>query len=405
MLYGKWTKNVKLVSTFLGIPSGHRSPALEPITEGKPTQDIQKVPVSCTATPNILSKVPSNEKIYQNKSPKPIIKVSSPTEDLLDIKQLIPPCRTYENLDFLKNDNIFSKDSQKPVCVKNLTTSTLKSMDKPQLMQPNSNENNLKVRSFNVNLRTVPKNFTRNRFIRDFEDTGQKHNLLAKQSNLNAPNHSVKVSNLTLGSMKSASSPVTEKFVNSTSRGNYKSDLVSSSLVFEACKAPPEQTQIKTFLPRTVPERCSLSRRRYCRDTEESPVPKRTPLLQRKTSSKFITESETPLQKDEETGILAKVLRRTPIFERKSFKPQIEPPAVKQDDCRNYVNPPSTSGFRGSGTSIVRNIVDSLNRKSGGMSFGNRGGYGRSSLKVVGSPKVNLKGVVRGNLDTEFTPL
>lgn len=369
---------------------------MEPITEGKPTQDIQKVPV--TATPNILSKVPSNEKIYQNKSPKPIIKVSSPTEDLLDIKELIPPCRTYENLDFLKNDNIFSKDSQKSVCVKNLTTSTLKSMDKPQLMQPNSNENNLKVRSFNVNLRSVPKNFTRNRFIRDFEDTGQKHNLLAKQSNLNAPNHSVKVSNLTLGSMKSASSPVTEKFVNS--RGNYKSDLVSSSLVFEACKDAPEQNRNKTFLPRTVPERCSLYRRRYCRDTEESPVPKRTPLLQRKTSSKFITESEEPLQKDEETGILAKVLRRTPIFERKSFKPQMEPQAVKQE-----VNPPSTSGFRGSGTSIVRNIVDSLNRKSGGLSFGNRGGYGRSSLKVVGSPKVNLKGVVRGNLDTEFTPL
>ncbi|CAG9768055.1 unnamed protein product [Ceutorhynchus assimilis] len=388
-----------------GIPSGHRSPALEPITEGRPANlskksqpkildSISKPLIRVSPAENIPHKV---EKLV-----KPIIKVSSAdssdaiTENkhsnslidkIIEDSNANMPCRTYENLDFLKNDKIFSKDAQKSICVKNLASSTIKSIEKPQKLNT-SKDNNLKEHTFDVTLRQVPKNFTRNRFIRDL--AGQTPVLLAKQSN--TPQE--KVSNLSLDSINAKHSPVTEKFVKQSNLGTKKNrpDLHSAALVFQANKTPFSTTLFPSEhkdISRNLPERCSMSRRRYTRDSEDSHVPKRTPLLQRKAASYKSDEIQ-----QEPSGILAKVLRKTPIFERKSFKPPQETP-----QCA-----PSTSMFKASGSNMVRSIVDSLNRKSGGLSFGNRGNYGRSSLKVIGSPKVNLKGV-RGSLDSEFTAL
>ncbi|XP_066144217.1 LIM domain kinase 1 [Euwallacea fornicatus] len=415
-----------------GIPSGHRSPALEPITEGKPTNTTLK-PEKKVLNPEIVKpiiKVPSKEHLPIDKPLKPIIKVSSANSlsaitcdtaneynQLMDVsaKEETPTlCRTYENLDFLKNDKMFNRESEKTVCVKNLATATKsKSMDKPQFLDNCTNDNNLKAKNFNVDLRTVPKNFTRNRFIKDVEDTGQKHQLLAKQTNL--PSSNVKVNNVALGSMKSPPSAVTEKYVNSGRGGVRKCvavpDLISSSLVFEAnAHVGPGGRSMKEpcsySLSRNTTERFSLPRRRYTKDCEESSVPRRTPLLQRKAPSDRLIYhdiSEDLQNKDDETsGILAKVLRRTPIFERKTFRPNAEP--LKEQEISSQSGA-CTSGFKGPGSNIVRNIVDSFNRKSGGLSFGNRGTYGRSSLRVVGSPKVNLKGVVRGGLESEFTAL
>ncbi|KAL1502710.1 hypothetical protein ABEB36_007817 [Hypothenemus hampei] len=416
-----------------GIPSGHRSPALEPITEGKPTSDkrqlCEKLLHVDNCKPNCITKCASSENVPgrgENRPFKPIIKVSN-TDNLLenncDINrkfqhslidkpivnlpgEVMTPCRTYENLNFLKNDKMFSKDAEKPICVKNLTTMKLKSVNKPGFLNSN-NDNNMKTNNFKVNLRTVPKNFTRNRFVKEeFEDQGP---ILAKQSN------NFKVNNLSLGSLKSTSSPVTDKFVNSK-ESNLKSqkrmpDLISSTLVFEATTQRHKPELEDTLVPsnRNPLER---SRRRYTKDSDDSSVLRRTPLLQRKTIG------ET--REEESSGILSKVLWKTPIFERKTFnKPLLgdaplsttiteENSPLKTPQIilnKQSINAPSTSAFRGSGSNIVKNIVDSLNRKSGGLSFGNRGGYGRSSLKVIGSPKVNLKGVVRGSLDSEFTAL
>lgn len=326
----------------------------------------------------------------------------------------VPACPTYENLDFLKNDKMFSKDTEKHVSVQNLANTKLKTVDKAQFLK-HHNENNLKENTFNVNLRTVPKNFTRNRFIKECKkELEDRHVLLAKQSNLS------------LGSMNAATSPVTEKFVNISSNFPNKSNLKESNLgtkQFEANSGShSSKTPFGVFSPepisRNIPERCSLSRRRYTRDSDDSPVPKRTPLLQRKsTTSKFYSaNTDEQTKEDEPSGILAKVLRRTPIFERKTFKPtQLDhSQKIPEEHSRSKtqmilnkerIDAPSTSAFKGASSNVVRSIVDSLNRKSGGLSFGNRGGYGRSSLKVIGSPKVNLKGVVRGSLDTEFTAL
>ncbi|KAH1011758.1 hypothetical protein HUJ04_001055 [Dendroctonus ponderosae] len=389
-----------------GIPSGHRSPALEPITEGRPSEALQSQAdkkLSPVEGSNSLTKVQSTGSAPSKEKPmRPIIKVSSAdslVSDCDDRGKLITPgnldvvdkssCPTYENLDFLRNDKMFTRDAEKSVCVKNLAPNKLKVVDKPQFLATAS-ENNLRSNNFSVHLRTVPKNFTRNRFIterkgaeggRCLEETLQKHALLAKQSNVQTP------SNISLGSMKTPLSDVANKFVKNLNTSNRGKELASSSLVNEASR-----DRKGDFNSRDAPGRSSLSRHRYTRESEEHPMHRRTPLVQR--TGKFQQE-DSPC-KAESSGILAKVLRRTPIFERKSFKPlHVEP------------NAPSSSvqEEKACGSSVVRNIVESFNKKSGGLSFGSRGGYGRSSMKVMGNPKVNLKGVVRGGVDNEFTAL
>lgn len=346
---------------------------MEPITEGRPSEALpnpadKKAVIQVQTTGNVPI--------------RPIIKVSSAdslvsdcdrgkmiTPGSLDVVDK-PACPTYENLDFLRNDKMFSRDAQK-VSVKNLAPNKPKVVDKPQFLAT-ANENNLRT-NFSVHLRTVPKNFTRNRFKaaesgRSFDDPVGKHALLAKQTNVQTP------SNISLGSMDTPLSDVANKFVKNLNTCNKGKELASSSLDRKG-----------GFTSRDAPGRSSLSRHRYTRDCED----RRTPLLQR--TGKFQQE-ESPC-KAESSGILAKVLRRTPIFERKSFK-------QLQMDSNIPVQEEKVSS-----SSVVRNIVESFNKKSGGLSFGSRGGYGRSSMKVMGNPKVNLKGLVRGSLDNEFTAL
>ncbi|KAF7267474.1 hypothetical protein GWI33_019307 [Rhynchophorus ferrugineus] len=290
-----------------GIPSGHRSPALEPIKEGKPTNTVNKTPVKG------FESAP-DQSIPCDISPKKIIDSSDQPS-----KQSPPH---YENIGFLKNDNVFNKNTDKTICIEDLKTA-----EKPP--KAADGENNRRTAQFNVHLRTVPKNFTRNRFAK--EDTA-------------------KLGNLSLGSLgASAPTPVTQKFVN----------------------RQQQQQQQRKPIPDLISSTMNLSK-----------------------------NSEEP-----SGGILAKVLRRTPIFERKSFKPPQEPDSsagkTSQGSHRHETSPPSTSRS----SSVVRSIVDSLNRKGGNtFGFGNRMCYGRSSLKVAGSPKVDLKGV-RGSLDSEFTAL
>ncbi|XP_050292721.1 LIM domain kinase 1 isoform X2 [Anthonomus grandis grandis] len=372
-----------------GIPSGHRSPALEPITEGKPADIVQKSqPEKKLLTIDHIKpiiKVSSAENIPNKgeKLLKPIIKVSSADSiddncdtnlkmkhfdcrpNLFDASTNIQPaCPTYENLEFLRNDKVFSKDNEKAVCTKNLVQ-----------FKPKPQENNLKTNRFNVDLRVVPKNFTRNRFAKE-EEPKQKTVLLAKQSNL------PKVNNLSLDSMNAATSPVTEKFFYSK-QNNETNEL--------------RKNMFSSEFSRNLPERYSLPRRRYTRDCDDGPVLRRTPLLQRKATA----NNEPSAKFEEPSGILAKVLRRTPKLQRKiSEDSELKSPQI----ILNKTPSPSTSGFKCASSNVVRNIVDSFNKKSGGLSFGNRGGYGRSSLQISGSPKVNLKGV-RGGLDNEFTPL
>lgn len=145
-----------------GITSGHRSPALEPITEGRPA-------VTKTSSAHDIKKIASTENV------KPIIKVVEDTKPNLKIEvEKIVPIRSVG----------VEKKIESPTTVK---------LDSPRLNC----------------LRKVPKNFIRNRFSNEkfdfndliFKDTEEK--LVEKPSSLS------------LQGLKSPSSPskVTQKFV------------------------------------------------------------------------------------------------------------------------------------------------------------------------------------------------
>lgn len=124
-----------------GIPPGHRSPALEPICEKK-LDPATPLPPSPPA---------------QNK-PK-----DHPN---------------YENIDFLKNDTAFTADTEKEIAIQKWKHDI---------------ENNQK---YQVPLRRVPKNFTRNRLLRESPEE--------------------KPTNLSLQNIKTPASRVTEKYMNAT---------------------------------------------------------------------------------------------------------------------------------------------------------------------------------------------
>jgi LIM domain kinase 1 len=292
-----------------GIPSGHRSPALEPIKEGKmASQPIMKVS-SCENLKPII-KVSSAENLLNN-SPK-AEEVSAPQRDFPD----------YENIDFLKNDCAYSGDTEKPIGIERLAESS----------------------KFSVNLRKVPKNFTRNRLDGEKGDEGAPAQDKLKFSG--GKKETPKVSNLSLQSMslKNSMCPsrVTQKFVNNPIvQKKSIPDVVSSTLNRPA--APKNNTNFSInkniFKSPDCNSLCS-SRRRYMR------------------------------------------VSGTPILQRRSPKP-----------CD-----PQTSA---SG-SIVRNIIDNLNRKD--RDSIDRGSFGRCSLKVVGSKKVEA-GRGRSSSPDEYTNL
>lgn len=116
----------------------------------------------------------------------------------------------YENIDFLKNDKVFAGDSEKTIEIQKLREEKCLNVDKQPTMITTVDpltENNLK---FPVSLRKTPKNFTRNRLIRE---TNKK---LQEEARKNSEGG--KCSNLSLRNMETGGSTlpsiVTEKYVN-----------------------------------------------------------------------------------------------------------------------------------------------------------------------------------------------
>ncbi|KAJ8931150.1 hypothetical protein NQ314_015979 [Rhamnusium bicolor] len=564
-----------------GIPSGHRSPALEPICEGKmatTTKSIEKIHNSSDklqkSNENLkpIIKVSSAENLLNNRRDKglrPIIKVSSSdalTEKLSNDGFITKSCEdvhdhktvkydpsvtdkihqnvivddskdfpNYENIDFLKNDAVYAGDAEKPIGIQKLNEAELKKdIDKGYCHLSNvlpkkysvHQDNNLKDNKFSVHLRKVPKNFTRNRFVKEIKENAlredestsvrDKIKFLGKSRTFDIkplPNAAGKISNLNLDSMglKTTTLPsqVTEKYVNKSKNVNLSNqnlnfkpqnvpttyqrsvsnletcrsdsipDIVSSTLlskpscssdkasetvkppfsisrqIFNRSESSPTQSEVKRE-PRND-SRSSLIRRRYTKDTDNSPVLRRTPVLQRRNTANtegFQEASQSaPVQKFEnlrlgtsegqggdsisrglgnvtdlrlyppehvgeichrkqmpttdkqnelrlglqptdKTSLLTKL---TPILPRRSGFLKLD--SAKTENSANPGKKSLGSSAMSSG-SLVRHMVDSLNRK-GGLGFGNRGNYGRSSLKVTGSPRVNLKSVERSCSPTE----
>lgn len=269
-----------------GIPSGHRSPALEPITEGK---------MSSPMTETFI---------------KPIIKVSS-AENLIkkeksdDVAQVVNcgvEYPTYENVDFLKKDRV-----------------------------ANEIEHSSK---FNVQLKSVPKNFMRSRFVQEEGD----ENCSVKDK---VKFHTGKISNLNLQSLsvKNTACPsrVTQKYVShnivqksddSTHKNNIP-DVVSSTLNRPSCSPTKASTNF------------SISKNIFKKQLETT-----TPEFHNLCSSRrrFMKISGTPV-----------LQRRKPC----------EPESVDNN--------------------VVKNRIDSLNGKDGDSI--NRSSFGRCSLRVTGTKK------------------
>lgn len=257
------------------IPSGHRSPALEPITEGK-----MSLPITETFI-------------------KPIIKVSS-AENLInkDDSQVVNrgvEYPTYENVDFLKKDRIVSEVDHSS--------------------------------KFNVQLKNVPKNFMRSRFVQEEGD----ENCSVKDK---VKFHTGKISNLNLQSMSVCPSRITQKYVShnivqKSGDSTHKNipDVVSSTLNRPSCSPTKASTNF------------SISKNIFKKQGET------TPEFNNLCSSRrrFMKISGTP------------VLQR-----RKPCEPK-------------------------SDNNVVKNIIDTLNGKDGDSI--NRNSFGRCSLRVTGTKK------------------
>lgn len=537
-----------------GIPSGHRSPALEPIREGKmatTTKSMEKLSKNGEKLQkngeNLkpIIKVSSAENLLNNRRDsilKPIIKVSSSDALIEKIvnesnakscenigeKKVIryDPLITekiegilrdetrdfpnYENIDFLKNDAAFVGDAEKPICIQKLGDVDLKKDTERGYCSlsnvlpkkcPVHQDNNLKdSNKFNIHLRKVPKNFTRNRFVKEIKENAlrddesssvrDKIKFLAKSRtfDVNPLSSTGKVSNLNLDciGLKSTTLPsqVTEKYVNKTKNVNVHNakpcnlpglyqrslsnlercdsvpDVVSSTLsgksscgIEKAMDRTPFSIDRQIFgrsesileeNRRQGYNRCSLTRRKYTKDSENSPLLRRTPVLQRCTTakpeeSKDGEDRETISQKCEFPSLSPELVENKTDFrlysdnsnldqtELRLCSPPVEKTMTKPKTIMDSEKPSlltkltpilqRRSGFlrldqtsttspilakklSSSSSGIVRNMVDSLNRK-GGLSLGSRGSYGRSSLKVTGSARVDLKSVGRSCSPTE----
>lgn len=496
-----------------GIPSGHRSPALEPICEGQTTdskkcceklgKSMEKIPKSTENLKPII-KVSSAENVLKRNDIgiRPIIKVSSSStlpetatksyefstkscENIYNTKNNTcdismptknnPPVilnspgeyPNYENIDFLKNDMVFAGDSEKPICIQELKETDLcKIVKSPSTTELNkcstNNENNLKQTNFNVNLRNVPKNFTRNRFSKEIKENSKDEDSPSVRDKLKFLSKSKtfdikplacepsKVSNLNLDSigLKTTTLPsqVTRKYVNSAKNVNLssnnslsmlpKSNSFDKSLNDSCCSSKPSSSKSDPTSDVKAAFRSSLTRRRYTKESENIPLSRRTPVLQKRDALKSPTKerkslndsrkmkqsaaerlketltanerlpeekinyglsNKTKVSVDQEVKQSSSLLNKlTPILQRRTGFLNLE------TDINMSKKPFAVASSSGN---IVRDMVDSLNKKGSSLGFGSRVNFGRSSLKVTRSPKSEAKTVGRFNPTKEYTAL
>lgn len=407
-----------------GIPPGHRSPALEPICEGKlsPSQKknenketaakrstpITKVSSADCLVNNADRKVRSNgflSKSCDNCSEKSCSKefCTKSCEDFcrkstesLRFKNDLKSFPNYENIDFLRNDAVFSGVTQKLIGIQTLNNeaSKEKHLNLDVKKCNNETENNVKEHKFAVPLRRVPKNFTRNRLMREARkaelenesreppkaSVKDKIKFLGKHSTfeVNKPNTNAKFSNLSLQSMaiKGAmpASQVTQKYVNiatpkNTEKFNKIPDVVSSTL-----------TQLS---PSKSHETASGSSPSKYSTNKGSPT----------TSNTFSINK----------NIFDATQRRRNVLQREKIGKSVERD-IPDKPCDKMEQSSSASG---NSSSLVKSIIDSLNRRDRSrLDFGNRAAFGRSSLKVMGNPKVDVRvPQLRSCSPEEFTAL
>lgn len=375
-----------------GIPSGHRSPALEPIREGKMIDTTNSKKAKSNSTESL--KVASETK-KGNGFVKPIIKVSS-SEDLDEIDKkkncevasksgdsptaVTDKFPNYENINFLRNDSDFNESKEKPICIQKVQPELHKDSD--ERLNSKMTEIPDKDSIFKVQLRRVPKNFTRNKFSPcSLESTSKgpikdKIKLLSKKSIPETP----KRSNLSLQSMNLNSnmiSKVTEKYMEDSACGNVDINPL------KPIKNLDIPDIVSSTIRRSFNPNVKDKKNKSIPDNKPDPELKRTTIFPSGLGGTFSINRNIFRRNDhqknsreDETGNKVK----SKVEEKDRPRLRLFDEAV----CDIY----EPSGSLTSGTSIVKSIVDSLNRKEKGSSnLGERLSYGRSSLKVPSRSK------------------
>ncbi|XP_057667372.1 LIM domain kinase 1 isoform X2 [Diorhabda carinulata] len=413
-----------------GIPSGHRSPALEPIREGKMAdtkRSSEKIFSDCNksrSSDRIYdgSRNRSNEKIYSddengksksNENIRSIMKVSSaenvdkpviticdfgdgndkqgettyvpksPNSLIMsDVEKGFP---NYENIDFLKNDMVYIGHQEKPIAIEKLEC------DPPRTESTTTphTDNNLRE-NISPHLRKIPKNFTRNRLVKEMKENQAREEKI-KLKSFDA-DHVAKVSNLNLNSIgvsTSQPSQVTEKFVSNLKNVN----LNGNPKYHRSMSETNENSERKSI----------LTRRRYTKDSDNVRFLKRTPILKRRSPTKTENPEEILEKQSPDSDSKEKLMEKPSLLSKLTPNLQRRTGFLNIEDTSGNVNKKPFLVAAASG-SIVRNMVDSLNKKSP-LSFGNRSSFGRCSLNLTGSNKVNLKKVGRSPSPDEYTVL
>ncbi|KAG5881464.1 hypothetical protein JTB14_000892 [Gonioctena quinquepunctata] len=427
-----------------GIPSGHRSPALEPICEGKmaelkrssekiykSSEKLQKSnenlkpiikvssaenildgkdsrikPIMKVSSSDALTKRTSNDREFTTKScedmymegivrcdPCLVEKLSS--EILNDLKRF----PDYENIDFLKNDTAYAGIADKAICIQKLnetelTKSGKHSNTKPKLTNsPANQDNNLRENNLSVHLRKVPKNFTRNRLVNEMKENATRNDecnsLRDKRKFLKKYVKNVNL-NSQLEKSKTQITPVFYQRSLSNIEKNSVPDIVSSTFSKKSCRTGNSTEGAKNpfFIGRHIFSRCestpatsndksefrsSLTRRRYIKDSENGPVLKRTPILQRRSVQKAITpqndvvlqpchlpknESVKELSLDKMKGLITEAETSTKLSNKKEN--EADSGAKQSIGCSKQKNPSNSEK-----SSFLTKLTPLLQRKTG----------------------------------------
>lgn len=357
-----------------GISSGHRSPALEPITEGKTATNIKKI--SSTENLKPIIKVSSADNLV-----KPIIKVSS--SDRLNETDL----KTESKPNSINESNQCS----------NKTIIQQKDCNDDGKLSPNIETHTVGCgfrKMGSVPLRKVPKNFNRNRFSNEKFDFSE---LLKQRSQNTAPEDTRSESKVSLDGLKDPATPskVTQKYVNNS---KIKSDESPKKKTFKEIDTSPDQSIFKRSIfsntclnvPKDIPDVISstfVSKKAQNPDTDKNILTEH----RNNTTKSLVTSKSFPIpykkcHSYEEPAI---ILNKNVSLQRYGENSE------RSED--NQESKPSTS------SSIVKNIIETLNRRERNrFDFPSRNSYGRSSLKVIGSPKAPI---CRSGSPEEFTAL
>lgn len=356
-----------------GIPSGHRSPALQPICEGKMLPHDTQAKKSQSAE-NL--KIPNfNRPLKMSSSDS----LGSNDEFSSNDKLYVKSCEDIGQHKYIKRKNLDKLNQG------NSSEDFNKNLDKPDCIEVPKISLNLPE---NVVILKLPAKKDLGKS--DGDTLAHKNNTLKTEISLNSIkmplNSSLKTTNKYLNLSKS---PVQCKIKDGR---NFKRSISCESsdsnipdIVFSTLRKPTESENLPSTSKSEHSKTPSCSTFSISRDIFKK-LDQKNKAGSLEDDRKFSKlEPQARNFKDKPAAEQRKI--KKDVFANLSLKTNAE---NKSDNLKCDILEPT--GFNKSSNSLVKSIVNSLNRKDKEpLKLGNRFSYGRSSLKITGSPKINLK--------------